>query len=475
MTYCVKRYPLILCFLLGLSLVGCSSLFKKEAQELPAVVAENWQQSFLQIDQNRQTPEQLLQHFNDERLNALFTQALEGNYQLAQQAYVVEQARLAANISQSPLWPEFSILLNADRAGSDTINPANQFMLQGRISWQIDLWGRLSDINKAEKASYYSVLADYQALRLSLAGELTNAWYAYQNALQQTQLAEQNTKLTQQLQQITEKRYQRGLASLLAWQQSQALLSSAVAEQKKQALLLLDKQNALQLLLGQNAQSAVPYPSVPLPVNFAELPAGLPADIIRRRPDIISAEQKYSEARLLWQSSEKAYLPGLTLTAAGGNTHSQLSRLLSDGVFNWNVAGQLLAPVFNAGRLSKAAAQAEAKTNQRIYQYGEVVFKALLEINTLIKREALLRIQVAQQQQVVARFTSVAQLAQRDYQNGLITLDVWLTAQRDVFSVEQALLNIQLQRVNNHTQLLLALGGDYQQTPKTDKPQTATL
>jgi len=446
---------------------GCGLLMQKPVEQPPVHVAQSWEVKTSQSDISITTAEQLLDQFNDSQLNQLFKYALVGNYDFSQQAAQTDRAAAALGIDSAALWPELNLILDSDRSGGEDTTNTSSHSLLGRISWEIDLWGRLRDVRDASELDWEAEVADYQAARLSLAASLSKAWFDYQAAVRQEELSRENQVTIEIIMKLVNSRFRRGLATLLELRLARTNLASAKSDLILAKENLVTRNNALKKLLGQKAADLTVPVKPSLSNNLNSVPAGLPVEILRRRPDLVAAEKRYRSSVLVWQATEKSLLPGLSITATGGQVDSKFADLVDDSsVTAWSLSGQLLAPIFNAGRISAQVDRREALTREELSKYGEVLFNAFLEVNEALESEQLIEERVKAQGEVLVEAQATEKLALRDYGNGLTDLDTLLDAQRDAISAERNLVSAEVSRIKNRVDLLLALGGSFEMNRK---------
>ena len=257
-------------------------------------------------------------------------------------------------------------------------------------------------------------------------------------------------------------RFDNGASSELDLNQAQSLLESAratLAQQQRQRAL---DENALVLLLGQPLPTEVRarLPSERLTqLRLPELPAGLPSDLLTRRPDIRQAEQQLVAANANIGAARAAFFPRISLTAGAGTASSELSNLFKDGSWGFTLAPQLLLPLFDAGRNQANLASAKVAFDIAVAQYEKSIQSAFREVaDALAGRDALAQQLQAQQAQNVAE-SGRLRLTDLRFQNGAASQLDWLDAQRSLFASQQALVQVRLAYLQNQVALYKTLGG----------------
>jgi multidrug efflux system outer membrane protein len=257
-------------------------------------------------------------------------------------------------------------------------------------------------------------------------------------------------------------KFDHGAASELDLRQAQSLVENAraaLAQVQRQRAL---DENALVLLLGQPLPADLPATPTLAAIDLGpELPAGLPSDLLERRPDIRQAEQQLIAANANIGAARAAFYPQITLTASAGTISSELSGLFTSGSWGWSLAPQLLAPIFDGGRNAANLKLTEATRDVALAQYERAIQSAFREVaDALAGRATLgeqLRAQRAQEQADTERY----RLADLRYRNGVASHLDLLDAQRSLFATQQQTLLVQLAQLQNQVVLYKVLGGGW--------------
>lgn len=467
---------------LSATLAACGFMPATPDEQLPAQVPSQWQHcdatpavqttapactgTGIHVDDGTA----LIGMLDDAALAVLWQTVDRNNYALAQTRMQVAVAAAQAGIDTAALWPQLGLGLQALRSGGEAVDEFTAYQAVASASWEVDLWGKLAAGKRASDYSLDSALAELEAARLSLAAQTARRWFDVIQAQQAAQLAVANRDAVENITRIVSSNYRRGLATLLDVRVAQSSLAQAISDAAAAEQTLASARQALLQLAGGGtdtpADTRAPATNRPLPANDAvlpawlpALPARLPADVIRRRPDIVAAERRYRAAAETWQYARLSRLPSFTLTGDAAQTDDSLGDVFADGVYSWNVAAQLLAPVFDGGARRSRQQQAEALRIRELYGYGEVVFNAVLETNSRIEQLGLWQQRLSAAHNLQGATRSAEALALRDYRSGLSDLSVLLNARRDAIAADRALLATQSGALNNHIDLLLALGG----------------
>ena len=416
--------------------------------------------------------------FDNEDLNRTVQIALEQNFSIASAASRLEAAVAEARIAGADLYPKMSGAFNAARQRTNLAGPgvpgitggeeiisstANNFGVSLDVSWEIDVWGRVRAATRAAVADVQATQADYAGARLSIAAQTTKAWLAVTEAKQQVELAQATVESYRKTAMQVTNRVKVGVQSPSDMHLALTNLASAEAllQQRHQTLDATKRQ--LEVLLGHypagRADAAIELPSVPPPP-----PTGLPAELVRRRPDLVAAERQLAAASERIAASKAALYPRFALTASGGTAADEFKNLLSGDYFIWMIASNLVQPLFEGGRLRAHVAAATGRTDEAVAIFAQQVLDAYGEVETalhaeglLSERERLLRIATEQARKAV-------EVSQNRYGQGVEAFILVLESQRRALDAESAVLSVRRLRLENRVNLHLALGGGFEES-----------
>ncbi|NMM38417.1 MAG: efflux transporter outer membrane subunit [Glaciimonas sp.] len=410
--------------------------------------------------------------FKDARLQALIASALDNNRDLRTAALRIEEARAQYNIQSADRLPN----LNGVASGARSRTPATLTTLGtpstgGRYdvgvslaSFELDFFGRVRSLNDAALAQYLATEEARQSVKISLVSEVAKAYLSERGFAEQRALAQQSFDARSNSYALAQKRFDVGASSALDLRGEESLLQTA-----RVALVTLSRQraqaeNALVLLVGKPLAD-LPAPQ-PLSAQniIAEIPPGLPSDLLASRPDIRQFEQKLQAANANIGAARAAFFPRIALTASAGTASNALSGLFDAGSGAWSFAPQLVLPIFDGGRNRGNLNLAEVRKNLAIVDYEKSIQSAFREVSDALVARSLLDLQIAAQTAVKNAEAERLKLSEARFRNGIASsLDV-LDAQRQSFAAEQALVQVQLLRLTNAIDLYRALGGGWQET-----------
>lgn len=414
------------------------------------------------------TPVDWLDDFDSPQLRALVQQALASNHDLMAAIFRVDAARARARIAGANRQPatdlQFSAARNQVRSVSgvsDNVRVGSLYRLEGSISWDADIWGRLGNIARAAAADAEAAHADLMAARLLLAGEVAQAWLAVTESSLQAALAANTVDVYERSLVIIESRYRSGIGNALEVRLARENLASAQGELAARLREQDAAMRVLEVLTGQYPAAEVVVGVSTLPAILNPVPAGLPVELLTRRADIAAAELRLLAASERAEATARNRLPGLRLTAGGGVTSNELRELLDWDNLVWSLFAGLTQPLFHGGRLSAEQTLAFAQHREIYEQYAMVVLTAFREVETALAAESHLLAQESALQRAADEASAAAHLAQSRYQQGLADIITLLEAQRRAFIAESSLLRTKRDRLDNRVTLYLALGGDF--------------
>jgi NodT family efflux transporter outer membrane factor (OMF) lipoprotein len=412
--------------------------------------------------------------FGDERLAACVAQALANNRDLmaatARMAAAIEQA----NIAGATLLPVLDAAFDATRArrvfvgfpfsGSVPSVTSTTYGLSLNLTWEVDLWGRLRSAEAAALAEAQAAGADLAGVELSLIGQTMKAYFATVEARQQLALAEATVASVRATTEDVRDRFRRGVRPALDAWQAETQLAQAEANVSLRRQVLQAAVRQLEILLGDYPRGMHEGAGV-LAATLPEVPAGLPSELLGRRPDLAAAERRLAAAGCRVDAARAALYPRIALTASGGTTSADLEDIV-DGDFSvWSLGANLLQPLFRGGELRAEVRRNEALAAEAVASYASAVLVAFAEVEISLADAALL---VDQERAAIAAAQSAAaarDLARERYQLGLTDFLAVTDGQRQAFTTESARIALLRQRLDNRIDLFLALGGGFAANP----------
>jgi NodT family efflux transporter outer membrane factor (OMF) lipoprotein len=461
-----RRTLLALAMALGL-LAGCSSL--RTPYEPPAAsVPAQWSQAAHAPTAEpgaAAVTDRWWTAFGDPRLDALVEAAFARNNDLAVAALRVRQARLQADLTEADRLPSVGGSVSAQRQrsldGGGTTSRSHSVGLS--VGWEIDLWGRLASLSSAADWAAQATEQDRQSAALSLAGTVASLYWELGYLNQRIASGEQSVAYAERTRQLIDAQYRAGAVSSLEASEAERSVASqraALAELQQQRV---EARNALAILFDAapgEAGLARVMPAEPQALPGGLLPevqAGLPADLLGRRPDLRAAELRLREVLADADATRASYYPQLTLTGLLGSASQVLGSVLSNPYAT--LGAGLSLPFLQVNKMKISNALSQAGYEAAVVGFRQTLYTALADVENALSARRNLALQGEELDRSLAAAQRVERLYEVRYRNGAVALNVWLDAQERRRSAELALAANQLARLNSQVTLNLALGG----------------
>lgn len=411
--------------------------------------------------------------FNDPVLTRLIDRAGTENLTLAQAESRVRQARAARTVADSGLWPDVNAGASVTRSRSRTqfgSNTSNLFRAGFDATWEIDIFGGVRRGVEAADADLLAAGFDRENTRVSLFAEVATTYFELRGAQQQLAIAQQNLKAQQNTLTLTQQRYDAGFVSALDVANARANATQTESEIPSFDAQIRTSFYALSVLLGQepSALLAELTPQAPLPGVPAEIPVGLPSDLLRRRPDIRRADAMLHAATARVGVAVADQYPKFSLTGAFGTQGDRVVSLGTLADHFWSIGPSISVPLFTGGRVEGNIEQARAIAEQATLEYRQLVLTALQEVETSLanfsreqQRQSALNDSAAANRQAVDLSLELYNAGRTDFLNVL-------SAQRQLYATEAQLTQSQITLANNLVALYKALGGGWDEAILND-------
>lgn len=397
----------------------------------------------------------------DARLQRLIELALLNNRDLRVAALNVEQVRAQYLVQRASLFPQVGIGAGATASGGPA-RTETRYSSAVTVSWELDFFGRLRSLSDAAREQYFASLAARRAAQILLVAQVAQQYFsvlAYGEELAVTQHTIDAATASSRLVNL---QYENGVASELDLRQAQSVVDLANANRLALVRLRAQAENGLVLLVGQPLPADLPPPT-PLdgPLIVADIPPGLPSDLLMRRPDILQAEAVLRARTANVGAARAALFPRIALTGTAGTASATLSGLFDGANRGWTLLPSLLLPVFNAGANQANLDLAQAQRAIAMAQYEKAIQLAFREVadglaarGTYADQLAALSRNAADQQRRLA-------LANMRFESGTDSYLNVLTAQGDLYSAQIALVTARLNQLSSLVDLYRALGGGW--------------
>lgn len=440
-------------FLLVLMLSGCSNAPTEHKPEF--TVPANWQAD---KTVNHKITSQWLNVFDDSTLTGLVNDALTHNFDLKTAAASIVAAREQAVIEGAQRLPQLNVVPGYRHENDRQSTTTKSFDVLFNLGWELDVWGRIRASQQAAEQDADAVAADYQAARLSLAARTAQSYFELLEANLQVQVVEQSIKDRRTIAELVRGRFARGLTGGLDLRLVLTDLANAEAQLATARNQVQIVTRRLEVLLGRYPGGQLQHPAQ-LPMPPATIAAGLPSELLTRRPDVIAAFNRILAADSRLVSAQKALLPRIALTAGGGTSSAALTEIIDPRAAAWNFAAGLVQPIFAGGKLTGNIRLNEAKAQEAFNQYQSTVLNAFREVEQALAAEQWLRAQETALQEAVEQTEASRKLAVYSYGQGLIQILTLLDSYRSTLTAQSEHLIVHRQLLNNRINLYLALGG----------------
>ncbi len=400
----------------------------------------------------------------DEELQKLVRIALAENKDLKQAVASVEEFQARLGIARTDFIPQISATANAPFARLNPLNIPGQptssnYYAQGNLSWELDIWGRVRRANEAARADLLAREENRRAVVLELVSSVAQAYFDLRQLDMQLDIARRTVQSWEESVSIAQARLRQGLISKLDADQFEAERANAAARAAELKRQVIQKENELSVLLGRNPSQIPRGRLLTEQVMPPEVPAGLPSDLLQRRPDILQSEEELVAATARIGVAKAERFPQFTLTGILGVASPQLSNL---GKGDFGSAGVGLAgPILNAQTLGFQQRVAEAQARQALARYEKTIIVAFREVEDALVAVRTAREQSAAQETQVNALQSALHLADERYRGGISSYLEVLTARRNLFDAELALTETRRLQLVSTVQLYKALGGGW--------------
>ena len=462
--YLQKRFIWIYLLLFSSVSWGQSTVNKYLDKALPPEWMENSFQQTLPVD------DQWWKAFDDPLLDSLISTAVKQNYSVLTALDRMEMAKANLNIQRGDYYPTLG--LNAGwtkqqtsgNTGSLPQTRQQYFNTTLSSSWEIDVFGSIRQRVKAQKESFAASREDYNATMVSLCAEVASAYINLRELQQELEVVKKNCVSQEAVLHITEVRYNTGLVSKLDVAQAKSVYYSTKASIPVIEAGILQNINALAVLLGAYPQLLYPVlePSANLPEYMELVGTGIPADLLRRRPDIRGAERQVNAQAALVGASRADWFPKFLLNGSVGYASRDLKNLVKGSSLTYEIAPTININLFQGTKLINATQLAKAQLSESVNQFNQTVLTAVQEVENAMSSYRNSIKQIVELREVLNQGKETLTLSLDLYKQGLSPFQNVLDAQRSLLSYENSLVEAKGQSLLYLIQLYKALGGGWQ-------------
>jgi NodT family efflux transporter outer membrane factor (OMF) lipoprotein len=418
--------------------------------------------------------------FQDPQLDALELQVNVSNQNLKAAEAQFRQARAALRYSRADYYPTVTAGVSGTRTRVSANRPPpnsifngiteNDFTLPFDVSYQVDVWGRVRRMVESQREQAQASAADLATVNLSMHADLAVDYFQARSLDAEEQLL--NTTVTQyeQALQLTESRFQGGIASEVEVQQAKTILQTTRAQAIDVGVLRAQFEHAVAILIGK-PPAEFSLPPLPLTVPPPHVPLGLPSDLLERRPDIAAAERRVASANAQIGVAKSAYYPSINLSASGGFESSAISTLINGPSGLWSIGLSAVGTVFDVGRRRALTDQARAAYDSQVANYRQSVLNGFQQVEDNLAAVRILENEAKVQDEAVVAAQNSLNLSITRYKGGVTSYLEVITAQNAALTDEVTAVNILGRRMANTVLLIQALGGGWDRSSLPERPE----
>jgi multidrug efflux system outer membrane protein len=462
----MKRIALFLC---ASALAGCSMDPKYVQPAAPVPASWPVGDAYLKQSEAALPAVTYRDIFRDARLQKLIQQALAENRDLRIAAANIAAARANYRIQRANQLPQLdgsagTTVSDGSSTGSTSAGSGTRARFSadvGVTSFELDLFGRVASLTRAEQNRYFATEAGARATWLTLIGDIADAWLNYAADASLLKIAQDTATSAESSVKLTRARLDGGIAPRTDLRQAEQVLATAQSDVALQRTALAQDVNALQLLVG------APIDAAQLPTSIdetksaiAELPAGVDSGVLLRRPDVVQAEYQLRAANAEIGAARAALFPRISLTGLLGFASDALRTMFSGGAFNWSAGASGSYPIFSAGAGRAGVALSEAQQQAAVATYEKAIQTAFREVSDALARRGTIAEQLRADTAQADAAADTYRLTEARYRGGIDTFLSSLDAQRSLYSAQRGLVGTRLTQASNLVALYRTLGGD---------------
>ncbi len=402
-------------------------------------------------------------------LDALLEEARQGNLDLATSAAQLLQADAQLRQAGASLLPQVSANVSASRSQSASNNLSQSSSSRSsygaalNASYEVDFWGRNRATVESARATLQATRFDLETLALSIDASVASTWFQWLEIQERIALARRSLDNAERVLQLIEARQRFGAADRLEVSQQRTLVLQLRASLPALEQSELQLRNALALLLGAAPGGWIPATETLGSLVVPDVGAGLPAQLLIRRPDIRASEARLLAANADLHAARAALYPSIQLTGQLGVQSLVLSGLINDPTSTWNLVAGLTQPIFQGGRLRAQVDLSEARQQELLVDYRQTVLQALQDVDTALGAVYQARVRFALLEQATAEAQRAFELAETRYRAGAITQQSLLDTQRTWYQSQDTLVQQRSAWLQSTVDLFRALGGGWQE------------
>lgn len=426
--------------------------YRKAERSMPASSFLEWEQVF-SSPALQQLIQLALTHNRDLRVAALNVQAYAAQYR-------IQRADMFPDISANATGSRGRTPADLSTARAAEIN--SQYATNiGINAYELDLFGRIRSLSDQALEIYLSSEEARRATHISLVASVANAYLTLEADRELLQLTRETLATYEESLYLTTRSNDVGIGSALDLSQARTSVEGARASLASYQRLVAQDENALALLIGTQIPSYLPASTPLSSEQVAQVPEGLPSDLLARRPDVLRAEHALKAANANIGAARAAFFPSISLTASAGSASADLGALFKGGQGAWTFVPNINLPIFNAGSLEASLDYSKIQRQIEVENYEKAIQIAFQEVANGLAARKTYRDQLAAQRDLVTASQDYYRLAEHRYRTGVDSNLTLLDAQRSLYSAEQTLISDRLAQLQSEVNLFKALGGGW--------------
>jgi NodT family efflux transporter outer membrane factor (OMF) lipoprotein len=466
-----RRAAAILGLFCGLLLAGCTvgPKYRTPPVETPSAYKEagNWVQA---QPNDQQLGGNWWEIFHDPLLNSLESQVNVNNQNLKAAQAQFQQARALFRYDRAAKFPTLTGGISATGIQTSKNRPPpnsvfngitySDYVLPFDLSYQVDAWGSVRHTIESARDQAQASAADLAVVNLSMHADLALYYFQARSLDAEEQLLNRTVADYENFLQLTENRFHGGVATILDVQQAQTQLEATRAQATDVGVLRAQYEHAVAVLIGKPPAE---FSLAPLPLSTPppSIPAGIPSELLQRRPDIAAAERRVASANAQIGVAKAAYYPSLTLGAAGGFESAAITSLVAGPSTFWSVGASAVTTIFDGGRRRAVTQQAQAAYDQSVANYRQTTLTAFQQVEDNLAAVRILEQEAKTQDSAVASAQEALNTSTNRYKGGVTTYLEVITSQNTALANEVTAVNILGRRMSNTVLLIEALGGGW--------------
>ena len=411
----------------------------------------------------------------DPRLQGVVDLALKQNRDLRVAVLNIEKARAQYGVQRSALFPAINGVASEQRnhtpasasqfgqvpgAGGGAIDTEVYSATIGFSAYELDLFGRVRSLNAQALQAFFAQQENARAVRVSLIAETANAWLTLAADQDRLALARDTLRTREESLRLTQQQVDGGVGSLASLRNAQVQAETARSDVAVYTAQVAQDLNALTLLTGGDiAADLLPAGNLASAQILADLPAGVPSDVLVRRPDVLAAEHQLQGANANIGAARAAFFPRISLTGAFGSASGELDGLFKSGTKTWSFTPQISLPIFAGGANVANLNVSKANRDIAVATYEKTVQTAFREVSDALSVRATVADRLGAQERLVAAASDSQRLSQQRADAGLDSALTLLDSQRTLYAAQQGLITARLARATNLVTVYRTLGG----------------